>query len=223
MEWRSVVAAAGNLVEFARRMEGDGLSIGTSGNLSCRVDNMIVITPSGFPYSDLQSSDCCLLDLSGCLISGEGVPSSETPLHTLVYKETSALAVVHTHSPAVVALSVTHEVLPAIHYSIVGLGGSVSVAPYERFASDSLARAAVSQLHEKSAVILQNHGAVTCGPDLRTAYERAKLLEWLSDVFQRAVALGNPRILNDEELDNVRDEARRRKYGLEKVDGGSGT
>ena len=114
-------------------------------------------------------------------------------MHLAIYAATKAAAVVHTHSPEVVALSASRPELPAIHYAITGLGGPVRVAPYVRFGSEGLAAAAVEALDGRSAVILRNHGAVTYGRDLAQAYERALLLEWLARTYRLALSYGNPR------------------------------
>ena len=110
-------------------------------------------------------------------------------MHLAIYAATEAGAVVHTHSPEVIALSAAREELPAIHYAITGLGGPVRVAPYVRFGSAGLAAAAVKALDGRSAVILRNHGAVTYGRDLTQAYDRAVLLEWLARTYRLAAQL----------------------------------
>jgi L-fuculose-phosphate aldolase len=140
-------------------------------------------------------------------------PSSETPMHLAIYAATKAAAVVHTHSPEVVALSASRQELPAIHYAITGLGGPVRVAPYVRFGSAGLAAAAVAALDGRSAVILRNHGAVTYGRSLAQAYDRALLLEWLARTYRLALSYGEPSILSAAELDEVTAESRRRRYG----------
>jgi L-fuculose-phosphate aldolase len=140
-------------------------------------------------------------------------PSSETPMHLAIYAATAAAAVVHTHSPEVIALSASRPELPAIHYAITGLGGPVRVAPYVRFGSAGLAAAAVGALDGRTAVILRNHGAVTYGRDLAQAYDRALLLEWLARTYRMALSYGEPVTLSAAELDEVTAETRRRRYG----------
>jgi L-fuculose-phosphate aldolase len=134
-------------------------------------------------------------------------------MHLAIYAATSAAAVVHTHSPEVVALSASRQELPAIHYAITALGGPVRVAPYQRFGSGQLAAAAVAALDGRRAVILRNHGAVSYGADLAQAYHRALLLEWLARTYRLALAYGEPAVLSEAELDEVAAESRRRRYG----------
>jgi L-fuculose-phosphate aldolase len=134
-------------------------------------------------------------------------------MHLAIYAAASAAAVVHTHSPEVVALSASRPELPAIHYAITALGGPVRVAPYLRFGSAALAAAAVEALDGRNAVILRNHGAVTYGRNLAQAYERALLLEWLARTYRLALSYGEPATLSPGELEEVAAETRRRRYG----------
>jgi L-fuculose-phosphate aldolase len=208
------------LVRHGVRLLDDGLAIATAGNLSVRLGDTVLITPSGAGYRDLAPAGVCPVTLAtaadGTLTAGEAPPagaSSELPLHLAVYGATDAAAIVHTHSPEVVALSAVRDDLPAIHYAITSLGGPIRVAGYERFGSGHLARAAVAALAGRQAVILRNHGAVSYGASLAQAYDRALLLEWLAHVYRMAATLGDPRILTAGDLDEVAAEMRRRRYG----------
>jgi L-fuculose-phosphate aldolase len=201
------------LVSYGNRLLADGLAVGSAGNLSVRDADQVLITPSGVPYPDLTPADICAVDRTGALLSGTGEPSSETPMHLAVYAATTARAVVHTHSPEVVALSAVCDELPAIHYAITSLGGPVRVARYTRFGSEDLASAAAAALADRSAAILGNHGAICFGASLAEAYDRALLLEWLARVHRLACSRGKPRILTEAELDEVTAEMRRRRYG----------
>src|SRR5690242_256214 len=181
--------------------------------MSVRIANRVAITPSGISYTEMRPEDICLVGMDGAELHSSETPSSETPMHLAIYAATKAGAVVHTHSPEVIALSAAREELPAIHYAITGLGGPVRVAPYVRFGSAGLAAAAVKALDGRSAVILRNHGAVTYGRDLAQAYDRAVLLEWLARTYRLALSYGAPAILSAAELDEVSAESRRRRYG----------
>jgi L-fuculose-phosphate aldolase len=201
------------LVSYSNRLLDDGLAVGSAGNISVRAGDEVLITPSGIPYRDLGAADICVVGLDGTARGGTTEPSSETPMHLAVYAATPARAVVHTHSPEVIALSAVCDELPAIHYAIAGLGGPVRVAPYTRFGSEGLAAAAMAALDGRSAAILQNHGAISYGATLAEAYDRALLLEWLAQVHRLACSRGKPRILTDAELADVTAELRRRRYG----------
>ena len=211
-----VRAARTQLVGYSARLLDDGLAVGSAGNISVRVGDVVAITPSGIGYDEMREQDICLVALDGTELAEHEhteTPSSETPMHLAIYAATKAAAVVHTHSPEVIALSAAREELPAIHYAITGLGGPVRVAPYVRFGSNGLAQAAVTALEGRSAAILRNHGAVTHGRDLAQAYDRALLLEWLARTYRLALCYGEPAILSAADLDEVTAEARRRRYG----------
>jgi L-fuculose-phosphate aldolase len=201
------------LVSYSNRLLRDGLALGSAGNMSVRAGDEVLITPSGIRYPEMDAADICVLGLDGTQLGGSAEPSSETPMHLAVYAATRALAVVHTHSPEVIALSAVCDELPAIHYAITGLGGPVRVAGYTRFGSPDLASAAVAAMAGRSAAILQNHGAICYGASLAEAYDRAMLLEWLARVHRLACARGEPRILTEAELADVTAEMRRRRYG----------
>jgi len=219
-------AARAQLVSYSARLLDDGLAVGSAGNISVRLGELVAITPSGVSYAEMRSEDICLVTADGTepdstepdLTEPDGAqtretPSSETPMHLAIYAATNAGAVVHTHSPEVIALSAGRDELPAIHYAITGLGGPVRVAPYVRFGSAGLAASAVTALDGRSAVILRNHGAVCHGRDLAQAYDRALLLEWLARTYRLALSYGEPAILSAAELDEVTAESRRRRYG----------
>jgi L-fuculose-phosphate aldolase len=206
-------AAREQLVTYGARLLDDGLAVGSAGNLSVRVGDVVAITPSGIGYHEMQPADVCLLTPDGAALDAPEVPSSETPMHLAIYAATPATAIVHTHSPEVIALSSACDELPGIHYAITGLGGPVRVARYIRFGSDDLAKAAVEALAGRRAAILQNHGAVSYGRSVAEAYDRAQLLEWLARIYRMARCYGTPRVLSAEELDEVTAEAQRRHYG----------
>ncbi|HXW46903.1 MAG TPA: class II aldolase/adducin family protein [Streptosporangiaceae bacterium] len=206
-------AARYQLVRYCARLAEDGLAVGTAGNMSVRVGDRVVITPSGVRYDELRPQDICLVGLDGTELDAPEAPSTELPMHLAVYASTNAGAVVHTHSSEVVALSATCTELPAVHYAIASLGGPVRVADYRRFGSEGLAAAAAAALDGRRAAILQNHGAICYGRTLTQAYDNALLLEWLARVYRLARGHGEPRILSAAELDEVAAEARRRRQG----------
>ena len=206
--------ARDQLVGYSARLLDDGLAVGSAGNISVRIGDVVAITPSGIGYPEMRADDICVVSLDGAELDATQEPSSETPMHLAIYAATAATAVVHTHSAEVIALSSACNELPAIHYAIAGLGGPVRVAPYVRFGSDGLAAAAATALEGRRAAILQNHGAIVYGGSLAEAYERALLLEWLARVYRLARSYGAPRILSAAELDEVAAEAKRRRYGM---------
>jgi L-fuculose-phosphate aldolase len=201
------------LVAYARRMAPDDLAPGMSGNLSVRRGGVMAITPSGVPYERMGPADICLVRASDAALLSGPRPSTETPMHLALYRASEAAAIVHTHSPFVVALSTVLDELPAVHYAMADLGGPVRVAPYARFGTAGLAAAAAGALAGRNAVILRNHGALTCGPTLDRAYERARTLEWLARVYWYARLAGTPQTLSESALTEVGDAVRALGYG----------
>jgi L-fuculose-phosphate aldolase len=192
------------VVDTARRMVDSGLVVNTAGNVSLLVDGTVAITPSSLPYTTMTAEDVCLVDLaSGDPEPGMLHPSSELPLHLAVYRAGRARAIVHMHSLYATALTTVRDHLPAIHYQIVDLGGHVPVLPYATFGSRELAEAVAAGLEGRSAVLMKNHGATTIAGDLPTALARATALEWLAQVYHHAALLGEPALIDDDELARV--------------------
>ena len=193
--------ATDRLVAAGHRLAAGGLVTGTSGNLSMRVGEDVLVTGSGTVLGELTPADLTLVSASGEVLSGNLPPTSELPLHLAVYEAFPSVgAVAHAHSPASVAVGLTHDVLPPVHYLTVRLGGVVRVADYATFGSSELARSVVEALADRSAALMRNHGSVATGGTVEQACERLELVEWLSDVYARAVALGTPRLLDEDEL-----------------------
>jgi L-fuculose-phosphate aldolase len=187
-------------------MTADGLVVGTSGNLSIRNGDLLAVTPTGHAYETLTPELVCVHRLDGSAVEGELAPTSELPIHQLVYRHTDALAVVHTHSTAATVVSTLVDELPTIHYILAVMGGPIRVAPYARFGSEELAGNVLAAIEGRSGVLLANHGAVTYGPTIQVAYDRARYLEWVSEVWLRANALApafHPRILGEADMADV--------------------
>jgi L-fuculose-phosphate aldolase len=208
------VPTADRLVEAGRRLAAGGLVTGTSGNLSTRAGPDVLVTGSGTVLGELAAGDLTLVSPSGEVLSGDLPPTSELPLHLAVYRAFPAVgAIAHAHSPASVAVGLTHDVLPPVHYLTVRLGGVVRVADYATFGSPELAASVVEGLADRSAVLMRNHGAVATGASIEQACERLELVEWLSDVYARAAALGTPRLLDEAALAAATDTFTRLNYG----------
>jgi L-fuculose-phosphate aldolase len=193
------------IAEYGRRMTGDRLVVGTSGNLSIRAGDLLAVTPAGHAYDTLTPELVCVLDLDGSPVEGDLAPTSELPFHQLIYEHTDAAAVVHTHSTAATVVSTVVTELPTIHYILAVIGGPIRVAPYATFGSRELAENVAAALEGRSGVLLANHGAITYGPSIEVAYDRALYLEWVAEVWLRAHALPGltPRILGEAEMAEV--------------------
>ncbi len=194
------------IAQFGRRMTNDRLVVGTSGNLSIRTGDLMAVTPTGHAYETLTPELVGVHHLDGSAVEGELAPTSELPIHQLIYEHTDAVAVVHTHSTAATVVSTLVEELPTIHYILAVMGGPIRVAPYARFGSQELADNVLGAIEGRSGVLLANHGAVTYGPTIESAYDRALYLEWVAEVWLRAHALApafTPHILDETEMADV--------------------
>lgn len=194
------------IIDYCIRMCAEKLSLGTSGNISIRIGDHVVISPSAVPYADLTPDMVPIIDLNGNVVEGHYKPSSETPLHTLIYRETDARAVIHTHPVYGVVLGSLRDETPLIHYMVAPMGGAVRVAPYAKFGTQELADNVLAAAKDRSAVLMQNHGAIAWGNDLESAYSKCKYLEWCCEVWCKAAAIGDPHLLTTQEVQEVVDE-----------------
>lgn len=204
--WRELVATA-------RRTVADGLVVGTSGNVSVRVGDAVLVTPSGVPYDRLGPHEVCAVDTAGHHLAGDLTPTSELPMHLAVYAATDARAVVHTHAVHATAVSTLVDELPAVHYMTAALGGPVRVAPYATYGSEELAGHALAALRHRSGCLLRNHGTLVHGRTLDQAYDRTAQLEWMCRLWLAASSVPGrtPALLPPDELDRVAE--RLRGYG----------
>ncbi|MCP3821287.1 class II aldolase/adducin family protein [Streptomyces sp. A3M-1-3] len=206
----AIEQAWAELVATARRTAAEGLVVGTSGNVSVRVGDLVLVTPSGVPYDRLGPGDIVAVDLTGKQVTGELVPTSELPLHLAVYRNTPARAVVHTHAVHATAVSTLVPELPPVHYMTAALGGPVRVAPYALYGTPELAGHMLHALRGRTACLLRNHGTVAHGDTLDQAYDRTAQLEWMCRVWLTASTVPGhtPTLLSPAQLDDVADKLR---------------
>ncbi|THA23134.1 class II aldolase/adducin family protein [Streptomyces sp. A1277] len=206
MSDRDAIARAWDaVVATARRTAAEGLVVGTSGNVSARVGDTVLVTPSGVPYERLGPEDAVGVDPEGNQILGELAPTSELPLHLAVYRNTGAAAVVHTHAVHATAVSTLVTEVPSVHYAAALIGGPVRVAPYARYGTAELAENMLTALRDRTGCLLANHGTVTHGATLDEAYDRTAQLEWLCRVWLTASSVPgrSPALLTPDQLDEV--------------------
>ncbi|MER5548240.1 class II aldolase/adducin family protein [Streptomyces sp. NPDC002589] len=204
------------LVATARRTVTDGLVVGTSGNVSARVGDLVLVTPSGVPYDRLTPDDLTGVDLTGRQVLGTLAPTSELPMHLAVYRSTDARAIVHTHAVHATAVSTLVPELPLVHYMAATLGGPVRVAPYATYGTDALAENMLRALTDRTGCLLQNHGTITYGATLDQAYDRTAQLEWMCHLWLTASSIPGltPSLLTETQLTEA--AARLKGYGQRK-------
>ena len=186
-----------------------GMTIGTYGNISCRVDkSCIAITPSGRNYEQLTPEDIVVTDLDGNTLAGTLHPSSELALHLEIYKcFPKAMAIVHTHSVYASALAVAHKDIPPVIEDLTQIvGGSVRCTDYAIAGTKELGLKAVKAMEGgRSAVLLANHGAVCWGRDLKEALITATILEKAAQIYCVADSLGSVFPLDNKTVETLRD------------------
>ncbi len=203
------------LVEHGRKMVEHGLTRGSGGNLSIflRDENLMLITPSGGDYHKVTSSDMVLMDLNGNVVSGDRKPSSEYSMHAILYRRRSDInAVVHCHSIYSATLATLGWEIPAAYYLIgVGGGENVRVANYATYGTEELAENALEAMENRLAVLLANHGLLTGARSLASAFDKAEEIELCAEIYYRAKAVGEPKIIGTEEVNRMLD--RFKSYG----------
>lgn len=183
------------VINVCKQLYYKGLIAASDGNVSVRLSGgEILITPSGVHKGFLSETDLVLVNSEGRIIEGSGMPSSELLMHIAIYKQDSkSMAVVHTHPPWTLALSLAgNKLLP--HLLIEGqmFLGDVTVVPFERPGTEAFARTVADALNKGPAQILAHHGAVTKGSTLWKAFELMECLEHVAHITAMANILGKP-------------------------------
>ncbi len=195
------------IIEQCLWMNSSGLNQGTSGNISVRYKNSMLITPSGVPYEQLQPQDIAKMSLKHNRYEWEGpyAPSSEWHFHRAILQSNpSYAAVVHTHSTYATVLSMSQRKIPACHYMIAAFGGpTVRCSKYATFGTPKLSANILKAMRNRSACLMANHGMVVAGKNLDNAMWAAVELETLAKQYYLASRMEKLIILSDEEIANV--------------------
>jgi len=193
------------IIDTTLAMSGEGLSPGTSGNVSARFGDGFLITPTGMAYDDLIPEDIVFIDDKGAPAKGARKPSSEWRFHRSAYAvRQDAKAIVHTHSRFATALACARKPIPAFHYMVAVAGGSdIPLADYATFGTRELADAVASALKDRKACLMANHGQIACGETLDAALGLAREVETLAAQYVAALQIGEQHILDDEEMRRV--------------------
>ncbi len=189
------------LVQMTKRLDAMGLSHGSSGNLSVRLEDGFLITPSGFGAEGLTEEDIVFVSLSG-ESSGRWQPSSEWLFHRDIYVARKEFgAVIHTHSNAATSLACLRRDIPPFHYMLALLGGdSLRCANYATFGTQALSDNALEAMKDRKACLLANHGMIAAGKDLAEAFKNTVEVENLCELYMRALSVGEPVLLGREEF-----------------------
>lgn len=193
-----------DIAAMGRQLIAKNLVAGSWGNISCLVDDAsLVITPSGMGYEKQRAEDIVLIDFEGNVLEGKHFPSSESKLHTAIYRACpEAKAIIHTHSIYASALAAMRKPVPAIIEDIIQIiGGRVNCAEYALPGTEELADNAVAAMQGRKAVLLANHGAVCWGTSLDDALIVAEILEKAAQIAVICQSAGGAVELSQEDAD----------------------
>ena len=194
-----------SIIDACLRMNALGINQGTSGNISLRHHDGMLVTPTSVPYETMQPEQIVFMGFDGSFDPGQR-PSSEWRFHLDILKARPEVnAVVHAHPPYATTLAITGRDIPAVHYMIAAAGGdSIRCAPYATFGSSELSQHAVKALEDRLACLLAHHGIIAIGPSLAKAMWLAVEVETLARQYHGCLQLGTPPLLSKAEIENVR-------------------
>jgi len=199
------------ILDTCKKLLDDGHVIGSAGNVSVRVkyddEELILITPSNVNYDIMKPNDILLIDFNGKVVQGVRNPSVEKHLHLGIYKAREDVnAIIHSHGIYSTILSTLNLSLPPVMEELVPyLGGEIACAKYGEAGTEDLAEIVLSNLEEKNAVILANHGNICCGSHLEGAYTVLQYLERGAKVYYLAKLIRDPNLLPEDTIDYEKD------------------
>lgn len=193
-----------DLLRITRGLSELGLNRGTSGNASVRAGDGLLVTPSGMEVEVMTPHDMVWMDFDG-QFQGERKPSSEWRFHRDILKARPEVgAVIHTHSIFATTLACLRRDIPPFHYMIALTGAAtIRCAPYALFGSQALSDNSLKALEGSRACLLANHGMIVLGEDLDKALATAVEVETLCEQYWRALQVGEPCLLTEQEMAEV--------------------
>jgi L-fuculose-phosphate aldolase len=192
------------VVQFCRHLRDGGFICATQGNVSVKIGNEILITPSGVDKGRIDSGRLVRVSLDGKKILG-GSPSSEILIHLEVYKKRKDVnAVIHSHPPISTALTLagydfSKPVLPEIVMTL----GKIPTARYHTPGTKGLAEGISSLILRHDAILLERHGALTVGKTLEEAYWNLERVEYAGKVIFYAISIGKITPLSRKEVERL--------------------
>ena len=204
------------IVEKARWMNANGLNQGTSGNISARSGDQMLITPSAVPYEEMQPSMIASLPIEGEYGAwrGELPPSTEWRFHLDIMRARPEVsAIVHAHPTFATVISIARRPIPACHYMIAAFGGTdIRCADYATYGTKTLSENALEALEGRSGCLLANHGMIVAGGDLDQAMWLAVELETIAKQYYYSLLIGGPVVLPDSAVEEARESMQ--DYGI---------
>lgn len=190
------------IAEIGKRLYNKGFACGASGNISVKIEDYILITPSGFNLGEVEEADIIILDLDGNKIKGQKNPSSEKQMHVQIYKTRPDLkAIIHAHTPKASSFAVAGIPLDkALLSEAAVIIGNVPIAEYAMPSSDELANIVAGYFNDHNVVLMANHGVVTGGHELKETYFKLETLELYAEIFLWTKVLGKTNELSEENV-----------------------
>jgi L-fuculose-phosphate aldolase len=201
------------IVRFGKLLHQTGLVAATDGNLSVRLENgNILCTPTLMSKGLMEVQDLVIVDQYGSKLQGSRDVSSEIAMHLFIYRSRRDVgAVVHAHPPTATGYAAAGIPLDrALCSEIIVTLGSVPLANYETPGTPELADALRPLILDHDAILMANHGVVTCGVDLLNAYMNMETVEHFAKIALVTHMLGKQQTLSDQHVDKLR--AIRLKY-----------
>ena len=191
------------IIAKCRWMNASGLNQGTSGNISARYRDRMLITPSAVAYDAMMPDMIASMPLEGGGDwDGPLKPSTEWRFHLdIMCARPDVGGIVHTHSTYATVLAIARKSIPACHYMIAAFGGTdIRCAGYARYGTKELSELALAALNQRNGCLLANHGMIAVGVNLDKAMWLAVELETIARQYYLSLALGSPVILNDADI-----------------------
>jgi L-fuculose-phosphate aldolase len=202
-----------SIIDACLRMNALGINQGTSGNISLRHGEGMLITPTSTPYEAMRPEQIVFMNLDGSRDASQR-PSSEWRFHRDILKARPEVnAVVHAHPPYATTLAIMGREIPPVHYMVAVAGGdTIRCAPYATFGTEELSRHALKALEDRLACLLAHHGMIAIGPSLAKAMWLAVEIETLARQYHGCLLIGTPSLLSKAEIEKVR--GRMAGYGI---------
>jgi L-fuculose-phosphate aldolase len=192
------------IIGQCRQMNVSGLNQGTSGNISARHRDRLLITPSAVPYDEMTPEMIAAMPLDGPDGDWDGPlkPSTEWRFHLdLVRARPDIGAIVHTHAIYCTSLAIARRPIPAVHYMMAGFGGmDIRCADYATFGTEALSKAVLKAMEGRNACLMANHGMLATGETLEKAMWRAVELENLARQYFNTLLIGGPALLDEGQI-----------------------
>ncbi len=201
------VSVREELCKYARKIVEKGMVVGPGGNISARDGDTMLVSPSGFALEEILPEQWVAVSIAdGSIHAAPGLrPSSEVLMHLYGYQVNPSIgAMIHTHPANSIAFGLIGEKLPIMFPDQAALTGETGFVPYVVPTTALLANAVKEKINEYTTLLLGNHGLVAVGRNLREAYYRTEVVEESARIYLLAKAAGTPKVLTQEELDEIR-------------------